>query len=278
MKNRIASLFALDTLLGGTSNGHGPVTHLAEPSRKRKQKAARRGARGREVQRTGERTVDKGDPIRCQHDVAYKPVTPVDVGTPSSPSAPASLAQQLGDEYDVEAFEEPDEDLTLRLNDLENDEEPAEEFEMASGTPWEGEPPPAPEEDPEPATTVRAQSYRKPPTFAAEMTAVEQDLAELAARAVQPTPVAPTRDPSATGDSAADPAVEPAPVPPPKPSGHAVFDQMAQGMGFATEFRLPPVQLSQVFSALDRQLDAEAIKPASGVPVAGAPQSAGASA
>jgi hypothetical protein len=48
-------------------------------------------------------------------------------------------------------------------------------------------------------------------------------------------------------------------VPAPKQgaTGHGVFDSMAKGMAYATEFRLPPVQLSQVFSALDRQLDAE---------------------
>jgi hypothetical protein len=264
MKNRIASLFALDTLLGGTTNGHGPATHPPEHRKRGKvPKAARRGPKGKEMPRSG-KSVDKGDPIRCQHDVAYKPVAPVDVGksTTSTPST-APVAQQLGDEYDVEAFEEPDEeDMTPRLGD----EDEYDRLETASGMPWEEEPPETPEGEPEPVT-VRSESYRKPATFAAEMTAVEQDLADLAARAAQPAPVGPTPASPAPDDS----APEPAPPPAPKPSGHAVFDQMAQGMGYATEFRLPPVPLTQVFSALDRQLDAEAIKPATSTPVAGSP-------
>lgn len=261
MKNRIASLFALDSLLGGTTNGHG--TAASPPGHRRKGKgtrAARHGA-GKEAQRIDGRTVDKGDPIRCQHDVAYQPVAPVDVGRPSGPPAPsAPVAQQLGDEYDVEAFEEPDEELTPRLAD----EEEYERLETASGMPLDEEPWPHTEEEPEPVT-VRAQSYRKPPTFAAEMTAVEQDLADLAARAAQPAPATSAPEASPSGDSEPE-AAAPAPAPAPKPSGHAVFDQMAQGMGYATEFRLPPVQLSQVFSALDRQLDAEAIKAAPAAP------------
>ncbi|MFN8583647.1 MAG: papain-like cysteine protease family protein, partial [Gemmatimonadaceae bacterium] len=44
-------------------------------------------------------------------------------------------------------------------------------------------------------------------------------------------------------------------------TGHALFDTMAKGMQYATEFRLPAVQLSQVFSALDRQLNAEIVTP-----------------
>jgi hypothetical protein len=264
MKNRIASLFALDTLLGGTTNGHGPATH--PPGHRAKQKAskARRGRKDKETQR-GAKSVDKGDPIRCQHDVAYKPVAPVDVGTPpAQATTPTAVAHQLGDEYDVEAFEEPDEeDLTPRLAD----EDEYERLETASSTPWEEEPPTGPEEASEPVT-VRAESYQKPRTFAAEMTAVEQDLAELAARATQPAPAAPTTESPAPGDSEA----EPVPAPPTlKASGHAVFDQMAQGMGYATEFRLPPVSLTQVFSALDRQLDAEAARPVAAAPVAGPP-------
>ena len=47
------------------------------------------------------------------------------------------------------------------------------------------------------------------------------------------------------------------PAPAVPPQGHAIYDSMAASMGYATEFRLPSVQLSQVFSALDRQLDAE---------------------
>ena len=260
MKNRIVSLFALDSLLGGATNGHD--TAAPPPGHRRKGKgtrAARNALKGKE--RHGGRSVDKGDPIRCQHEVAYQPVAPVDVGKASAPPAPpAPVAQQLGDEYDVEAFEEPDEDLTPRLAD----EEEYDRLETASGMPWEEEPSPDIEEKPEPVA-VRAQSYRKPPTFAAEMTAVEQDLADLAARAAQPAPAASAPEASPSGDSEAEPAT-PAPAPAPKTSGHAVFDQMAQGMGYATEFRLPPVQLSQVFSALDRQLDAEAIKAAPDAP------------
>lgn len=266
MKNRIASLFALDTLLGRPTNGHGPATHpTGQQTKKKAPKTARRGRKTRESQRDV-KSVDKGDPIRCQHDVAYKPVAPVDVGTPAQAPTSTPVAHQLGDEYDVEAFEEPDEeDLTPRLSD----EDEYERLETASSIPWEEEPPAVPNEEPESAT-VRAESYRKPATFAAEMTAVEKDLAELAARTAQPAPAAP--QPESTPE---DSGGEPTPPPAPKPSGHAVFDQMAQGMGYATEFRLPPMKLSQVFSALDQQLDAEAIKTGGAAPRAGSAPPAG---
>ena len=266
MKNRIASLFALDSLLGGPTNGHGPATHpTGQQTKKKAPKTARRGRRHKESQREV-KSVDKGDPIRCQHDIAYKPVASVDVGPTTQAPTSTPVAHQLGDEYDVEAFEEPDEeDLTPRLAD----EDEYERLETASGMPWEEEPPAAPDEEPEPAT-FRAESYRKPSTFAAEMTAVEKDLAELAARTTQPAPSAPLPE-STPDDSGAEPTAPPVP----KPSGHAVFDQMAQGMGYATEFRLPPMKLSQVFSALDQQLDAEAITPASAAPPAGSAPAAG---
>jgi hypothetical protein len=153
MKNRIASLFALDTLLGGTTNGHGPATHPPEHRKKQKgRNAVRRGPKQIETQR-GVKSVDKGDPIRCQHDVAYKPVAPVDVEKPpgQTPST-TPIAQQLGDEYDVEAFEEPDEeDMTPRLAD----EDEYERLETASGMPWRRATG-TPEEDAEPVTAQGA--------------------------------------------------------------------------------------------------------------------------
>lgn len=257
MRNRVASLFDLDELLGSNGNGNGNGHAPAPRPRRRKKTAAShtpgsayRGHRHGKHKVHSDRHVDKGDPIRCEHNVPYKPVTPVDVKEPPvapPPNVPPPAAQQLGeDDYNVEAFEEPDEDDSLRLlsedeEELELDYPKVEDAFEQSFHP--SEPLPDAELD---------ESYR-PRTFAAQMEAVEKDLADLAAR-VPP----PAQETAGEDASSAEEEVQNTPSPAPQ-SGHAVFDQMAQGMGmgYATEFRLPAVQLSQVFSALDRQLDAE---------------------
>jgi hypothetical protein len=84
---------------------------------------------------------------------------------------------------------------------------------------------------------------------------VERDLAELARQLTPPAPA------GAEGPAAREmeegspyaPPVQPAPAP---SGGHRVFDEMAQGMAYATEFRLPPVAVQRLFSELDRELDA----------------------
>jgi hypothetical protein len=290
MKNRIASLFELDELLSPGTNGHSSGTRAQKPG------AARRAASGAPAnpapaRRSGKRkshrvtqNADKGEPIRCEHAVPYKPVTPVDVQPPATPPAPMApappTAQQLGDEYDVESFEETDEDSSMRLTGIEEtelDESYLEEAEpedddredesRSLGQPY----------DTSPGTADEYYEHRPPDSFAAQMTAVERDLADLASRVSTPDADAPASDAGRDDD---DPAAAPAPQPPERRAGHAVFDEMAQGMAYATEFRLPAVQLSQVFSALDRELDAEQRQkvPAGQVPAPTAPQQPGASA
>jgi hypothetical protein len=97
----------------------------------------------------------------------------------------------------------------------------------------------------------------KPATFTAQMDAVERDLADLAGRVQTPAaPDAVAADPQAPATP--EEAEAAAAAPPVKGRfDHRVFDDIAKGMSYATEFTLPSVQLSQVFSALDRQLDAE---------------------
>ncbi|MGQ0645918.1 MAG: hypothetical protein ACT4P7_00015 [Gemmatimonadaceae bacterium] len=250
MKNRIVSLFDLDDLLRAGHNGHDG------PARKRRSgKAARKKPSGstptpaphaaRKKQKTGGAVAysfDKGDPIRCQHEVTYKPVAPVDVEVPAPP-ARDTVAQQLGDEYDVEAFEEPDEEKTLRLADLEEETRDATRISLSNDQ--------SSEASPAESLSAESQPRHHPATFAADMEAVERGLADLATRSGTPTPALAAPD-ERTRDDDTSPSAPAPPVP-----GHAVFDQMAQGMNYATEFRLPAVQLSQVFSALDRQLDAE---------------------
>lgn len=258
MRNRVATLFELDELLGSTTNGNGHGQnngHAPTTPRRRRRKKMHGHAvhgghpgsrRGRYKDRTVDRTVDRGDPIRCEHNVPYKPVPPVDVKEatpPEAPTAPAPAAQQLGeDDYDVEAFEEPDEDDSLRLEVTEDeeleyptDEESLEQSYRSS----------------EPPRSESTGAYPKPRAFATQMDAVERDLADLASRVQAPSP-------DAAPDTAREDEEAASVPPPPAPhSGHAVFDQMAKGMAYATEFRLPAVQLSQVFSVLDKQLDAE---------------------
>lgn len=255
MKNRLASLFELDELLGTSGNGHAaraPKKRKAPGSTTAAPRDPSPGYRPRRRKaRMVDRNTDKGDPIRCEHAVPYKPVPPVDVQEPPPPPAASAppTAQQLGeDEYDVEAFEEPDEDpdddLSLQLPDIE-DERLDSDDESSSIEQSYYQPGPR-------ADAARALERRHPETFAAQMDAVERDLADLASRVAQPSADAGVPDTSQQDDETGA-----GPAPPNSTSGHGVFDQMAQGMAYATEFRLPAVQLSQVFSALDKELDAE---------------------
>lgn len=262
MTNRIASLFALDELLAPAGNGHGrqrTPPHKKRHRRKHKHSGETPSATPVTTPVTPPpapsgsatpvaKSFDSGAPIRCHHDVAYPAVQPVQVPETLAPRDNEPLAASLGMDIHVEAFDEPDDssnDLRLPLTTDEDDDLPLE-----SASDYEPYEPPA-REYPTPSRSTRELETGSR-TFAAEMAAVEQDLADLATRAQVP----------AKGDAAPPPAADddelpPAPaVPAAPPQGHAIFDSMAAGMGYATEFRLPGVQLSQVFSALDRQLDA----------------------
>jgi hypothetical protein len=241
------------------------------------------------------RSFDDGAPLCCEHDVQYPPVerpripsavepdgTPPTVAAPPPaprpvepgpdgprPVAPAAIATAR--ELTVEAFEDEDgpTDPEIDPPTMTGDEPAITEPTI---------------EDPDAAgierirraampATARASAMRGPLAFARERDEAERDLAELTARvnATQPTPL--PRPPA------------PAAPPPPAPSGpdpefvrrKAMLDEMAKGMSYATEFRLPPVQLARVFSALDEKLDAEsapagaAAPPAPGSPPAPAP-------
>jgi len=175
------------------------------------------------------------------------------VELPSAPSDLPAHAQSL--DIHVEAFEDEDtpvEEPTVRL--AADDESEAAESQSVY-YPEEDE---ADEEEAHRASTRQASAPTAdrmlPRSFASQMEAVEADLAELARRADHPPPNAPT-----------PPSPEEQPVPPravgSSPNRHEIFDAMAKGMSYATEFRLPPLQLSQVFSALDRQLDADVPAP-----------------
>ena len=265
MKNRIASLFELDELLSAGTNGHSSGARAQKPGAARRATTvapttpapARRS--GKRKSRRVKLHADKGDPIRCEHAVPYKPVPLVDVQPPAPPPTTPTppTAQQLGDEYDVESFEDTNDDTSMRLtgieettleesypDDAELEDDKREDESRSLGQSYE----------PSPATSADDYEYRTPASFAAQMTAVERDLADLASRVSTPGADAPPSNVSS--DDEESPAAL-APQPPERRAGHAVFDEMAQGMAYATEFRLPAVQLSQVFSALDRQLDSE---------------------
>lgn len=268
MKNRIVSLFQLEELLAPHTNGHG--RSVAGGPTKKKRKARRKKAPGAVATTptppvspaapVGQvspgsppqtpavaKSFDTGAPIHCEHAIAYPPVQPVTL--PTAPSEPPARAESL--DINVEAFEDeetPIDEPTLRLG-------ADEESEAESQSVYD--------EDDEHYEAPRAQTRQAsapsadrvlPRSFASQMEAVEADLAALARRADHPPPNAPT------------PPTEEEQAPLPRtntqsPSRHAIFDEIAKGMSYATEFRLPPVQLSQVFSALDRQLDAEVPAP-----------------
>ncbi|HJU73576.1 MAG TPA: papain-like cysteine protease family protein [Gemmatimonadaceae bacterium] len=265
MQNRIASLFALDELLGAKTNGHNGNGGVKRPRRKKSRAvpnvarpakpAARRSyTPGKRPAKTYAQSFDAGAPIRCEHSVAYQPVEPVQV--PAESASPgggaAAMAFDVDDGYTVEAFEDEDEEEDLPT------ELPALEAEYSD----EDDQSPGPvratsyEED-APRFRARSDYERTQPAFAAQMNAVEQDLADLATRVQQPAATPEASAPLPVNEDEQDSPSRSAP--PVKTSGHGVFDSMAQGMSYATEFRLPPVQLSQVFSALDRQLDADEV-------------------
>ena len=260
MQNRIASLFALDELLGATIKGHNGNGATKRKRRKSKRRAPTAPPTGsgpaptrntyaptKQARKAYAQSFDSGAPIRCEHGVPYTPVEPVQVPSESPPSG-AAMSLDSGEGYTVEAFEEDEDeedsltalpDLKAEYSDVDN--YASEAVRASSYTPRTIAPP-------------RVDYARtQPAAFAAQMSAVEQDLADLATRVQQPaaTPnAAPTTDDEQTSDSAAPPA---------STSGHGVFDSMAKGMSYATEFRLPAVEISKVFSALDSQLDAEAV-------------------
>jgi hypothetical protein len=261
MPKRMVSLYELDKSLpraaGATRKRRRvPVPEPSPP-------AARRA-----------RAFDTGAPLLCAHSAAYSHVVPVPVFEPTDSPV---VDLELGSDYSVESFETDDDGTSLELPTLDTiesdeDEEPTDYTAAAASTSSPAgrdrhadayEPPP-------PHESRDAFERRMPASFANQMRAVEHDLSELAGR-VQP-PAA--TDGPATADNAAAPAPEDdaaAQTPPPAPrvpQGHAVFDEMAQGMRYATEFRLPSVKMSQVFAALDRELDGEAVhERAPGAPV-----------
>ena len=261
MQNRIASLFELDELLN--------------PGRKQKRNGSGRRKKLKKAKVTPHngtptpapkaeakpvaQSFDRGDPIRCQHGHAYRPTEVVEVAEPADAS-PESQSVQFDADYTVESFEDSDDDEdSLRFSeDIDVDEEDLSISREAS-SPWT-----APVEDaPSYPRDEPVEDRELPASFAAQMDAVERDLADLATRVQTPAGAEPTQVPDESGA----PAGTPAPGAPPASAGHGIFDAMAKGMSYATEFRLPPVQLSHVFSALDQQLDAE--ETAKTAPVAG---------
>ena len=204
---------------------------------------------------------DDGAPLRCEHDVEYTPVERVQLPSADSsravepvaagPTADVATASELA----VEAFEDVDGPAEPQIDPPTMSGEEPELAEPAI----EGTDTTDVERITRAATAASAGAYdvRKPAAFASQMDDVERDLAELTARlkSAPPTPQTPKAQ--------APPAV-PAPAPSPALPGpdpefvrrKALLDQMA-GLSYATEFRLPSVQLAQVFSALDQKLDAE---------------------
>jgi hypothetical protein len=225
------SLYDLDAVLAGRARPRATRSTTAQP----------RPAAASTVRAW---SFDTGAPLRCEHDVLYTPVARVEVLEPPE-AAPSAAPLQLGGGYSVEAFDDTDDGgVSLEAPALGGDEAEEDErlrVERSRDIPSVASP--FPDGTPAPAT------------FAKEMDAVERDLVELAGR--MQTPSSPSETPTAAPDTDAEPSPPP-PVPPTNRPGHAVFEEIAEGMRYATEFRLPPLPLAKVFSALDRQLDTDA--------------------
>jgi hypothetical protein len=253
MKNSGASLFELDTLLGETRSARpGAARKHSAHKPARAKRPARRAcapyapAPSRPAADVVTKSFDRGDPICCRHAVSYRRVAAPNTQGPASPAPLVEVAQQLSDEYDVEAFEEPAEEVPLRLTDTEEQESAAVSESSSLARAYA-----APIDR---TSSSEAVEQRAAGALSEELRAVEQDLAELAARTDTSATQTPREAASLDEESANSAPVAPTAQ---RSDGHAVFDQMAQGMGYATEFRLPAVKLSQVFSVLDKQLDAE---------------------
>lgn len=280
MQNRIASLFELDELLNPRqgkkqsrvrrrSRHATPRPPLAHPPAETPKPPAASVpvTPGAAAPAPVAQSFDTGAPITCQHDHPYRPPPLVDVPRPTEDTV-AAQAMDVTEDYTVESFEDSeDEESTLRLADVEAEDRLASREAAPAWGASVGEPDETNEVEP-------AADLETPASFAAQMNAVEHDLADLAARVQVPPPSDPA--PSTEEADGFEPSAS---APKPIATGHGVFDSMAKGMAYATEFRLPPVQLSQVFSALDRQLDAEeraSQSPSPAVPVASPGPSAGA--
>ncbi|MEW5918517.1 MAG: papain-like cysteine protease family protein, partial [Gemmatimonadota bacterium] len=272
MQNRIASLFALDELLSGKSNGRNGHGATKRPRRKRRRTAHNANVAARKIadphaafhhrhqkKKTHAQSFDTGGPIRCEHNVAYTPAEQIRVPASGEQAPPggAAMSFDVGDGYTVEAFEDEDEEESLSAlphhatEISEVDTYGSEAVRASSYEPYVSETP-----------SARGDYERRPPaSFAAQMSAVERDLADLATRVQQPGAEPNAAAPAAEDEQGAE--SQPAPV---STSGHRIFDSMAKGMSYATEFRLPAVQLSQVFSALDKELDAENAAPSTPAP------------
>src|SRR5687768_10213299 len=123
MQNRIASLFELDELLNPDKGRNGDK--IRRRHRKTKKVAATPVYPGapappaKAETRPVAQSFDRGDPIRCQHGHAYRPVETVQVPEPAD-TAPAAQSVQFEADYTVESFEDSEDDeSTLRLADVE---------------------------------------------------------------------------------------------------------------------------------------------------------------
>jgi papain like cysteine protease AvrRpt2 len=226
MKNPSRSLFDLEAVVVPRVIRHRPASPAGRRHTRRRPKTPAAPATAY--------SFDTGSPIRCEHTMPERPVEKL--GVAPEPIEPLPVQSQAYDLH-VEAFDEPDEDTGISIP-WNNEEEEVSRVSLQRAVP---------------SVSLSEYEYEKPRTFAQQMTAVEQDLADLASRVETPAPQPNgTPAPPAGGEEAA-------PDTPPVSTayGHAIFDAMAKQMKYATEFRLPAVQLSQTFSALDRQLDAE---------------------
>ncbi len=249
MQNRLTSLFDLDKHFSPVEKGSRTplVSHPVSAPKRGQRKTAKRTPRPGGPQYPGPadapraQAFDQGGAIRCEHTQPQRQ----DAGLIQLPSTAADV-QALGDTYIVEAFEDEEpaqeEEEPLNSATIERESRATLNDSTSSALSY-------PDVSPTPSRPDREMGLSS--SFAAQMAAVENDLAELAQRSQTPAPEAPT--PTGSGENDGEPTAPPLS----SAKGHGVFDAMAQGMGYATEFRLPAVQLSQMFTALDRELDAE---------------------
>lgn len=231
------------------------------------------GAPSPQLGRAAAQAFDLGAPIALRFGEEHMRASPRPF--PARPGGTPSLARQRS--IFVEAFEEPAE--PERAEEVVEEPEPAEEHveveDGRKGPAWQE----AEEEEEEQAATPaeergggglaggsgglslgkrqKTRTGGQPsPAHAEQIAAFEREVQALSARR-----------PAQAAASTAPPASEPPPEdedagakPPLRTAGHGVFDEMARGMEYANEFRLPPVEVTRLFRDLDQQIDAEKVR------------------
>jgi hypothetical protein len=260
MRNRVTTLFELDALLSAPGprrrarQGSAPTAQRAKPG-------TAPGPRHAGAQRRGEQKAaahDSGAPIALTYDDAV-------AQSLSAPSAGDDAAWALQRGIDFEPFEDGIQGETAEQEQDDDDESPRLGA-APSASPAGAEAPAVLRSDDDASDDEKSDDEERGDELSDDELSAEASVSgrRRRDRARARTPygdelAAFEREVSAM--SAKQKADAPA-AGPVMPAEREVFDDMAQAMEYANEFRLPPVALSQVFAELDEAIETENVRAA----------------